>query len=288
MIRAPLIREFEQLPVPLNYYEGRGKKTFSLPLNILFFYRNGFEKQTLNPETNFHYRHVLIFNCGAPIAIMVDGSRIELRKDCFTLLLPYQYHRFINNSREGLSLLFITFEMEDNLPLLALRNLASSCPSGIFPLLQEALKTYNRQKEGELPFRIATILSKLLETNRELGEFAEKRDTPASKVVNEICRRLYEDRSLNISRLCGEMNFSEGYLRSVFKKSMGITLGRYIRESRLTEAMKYLSTSDKSVSEIAEFCGYDSIYSLSRSFRTHMGISPSAYRKERKREGITS
>ena len=84
------------------------------------------------------------------------------------------------------------------------------------------------------------------------------------------------------------MSYSEGYLRSVFKKSMGITLGRYILESRLTEAMKYLSATDKSISEIAELCGYDSIYTLSRSFRTHMGINPSTYRKERKKEGITS
>ena len=151
MIKASLIRRFEQLPIPVNYFEGRGKQTFSLPLNILFFYRNRFERQTLTPETNFHYRHVLIFNCGAPIAIMVDGSRIELHKDCFTLLLPYQYHRFINDSREGLSLLFLTFEMEENLPLLVLRNLAPLLPFGDSASPERGAEYLQQTKGGRTP-----------------------------------------------------------------------------------------------------------------------------------------
>lgn len=277
-----IVERFRDLPTPANYYEGKGKRSFSLPLNILFFYRDRFEEQYLEPGINFHYRHVLIFNCGSPIGIMVDGSLLELQTGCFTLLLPYQYHRFINDGQKGISMLFITFEMEENIPLYTIRNIAPPFPQSVLDLLNDAIGIYRKPEEEELPFCIATIVSKLLQSYDNLKVYPERKTPPPSKLVSEICRKLYNDHSMTIGQLSREMKYSEGYLRNTFKKTMGISLGRFLLESRLTEAMKYLVGTEKSISSIAGLTGYDNIYSFSRSFRTHMGMSPSTYRKRRR------
>lgn len=74
------------------------------------------------------------------------------------------------------------------------------------------------------------------------------------------------------------MNFSDSYLRRVFKRIMNITLGQYILEIKIFEAKKFLTLSDMSIGEIAEKIGYDNIYSFSRSFKKTIGIPPRDYR----------
>jgi len=284
MAEATVIGKFRSLPSPRDYYKGRGDSSFSLPLNILFFYRDRFDDTTLGLNTNFHYRHVLILNCGDAIRVMVDGSPLSLKTGCFLLLLPYQYHRFISDGQEGLSMLFITFEMEENLALISLRNLPHRFEPSVLEILNTAADLYHEQKSGELPFWVAALLARLLASAESVEGLQKPAGRETAGLVSELCRRIYRNRKLTIGDLSRETGYSEGYLRSTFRRTMNVSLGRYMLESRLTEAMKYLSTTDRSVSEIAELAGYDSIYSLSRSFRNHVGMTPTQYRKERNRK----
>lgn len=274
-----LIRRFRSLPTPSDYYKGRGEAGSETPQNILFFFRSRFDGSGLGLSNNFHYRHVLILNKGPLLRLAVDGALLELGRDSFLLLLPYQYHRFLNDGQGRLCLLFMTFEMEENLRLLPLRNRICPSPDSLPDLLGQALDSFLREESRELPHWAALMLLRLSGSGRrEPGPFPEK--IPGKPgLVSTLCRLIYEDRKVTVRDLSGKTGYSEGYLRSRFKQRMGVSLGRYILESRLSEAMKYLNATDKSISEIAELTGYDSIYSLSRSFRSHLGISPSVYRR---------
>jgi AraC-like DNA-binding protein len=59
-----------------------------------------------------------------------------------------------------------------------------------------------------------------------------------------------------------------------------VSLGRHVRALRLERASGLLRMSPARVTEIAEQCGYPSVYSFSRAFRTAYGCSPRAYRKD--------
>lgn len=270
------------MKTPHDYYKGIGKITFSPPQNILVFYRNRFKEKELGIDTNHHYRHVLIFNCGDVIRLMIDGSLSTLMEGQYILIFPYQYHRFLNDAQKELSLLFITFDMEEDLPLQSMRNLCLSYREDQVDALERAISLYHENKGNELTYRLAVILSNLeenldLKTVHLLHEAYDR-----SPIVTRICRLLYKNRKISILELSTELGYSETYLRRHFKEKMGITLGRFILESRLTEVMKYISTTDKTISEIAVLTGYESIYSLSRSFKNHIGISPSQYRNNQK------
>jgi AraC family transcriptional regulator of arabinose operon len=97
-------------------------------------------------------------------------------------------------------------------------------------------------------------------------------------LVMQILKTIYNDKSLTVKCLSHVLGYSESYLRAYFKKTMDLPLGRFIIEIRLTEAMRLLSRTDKQVTSIAELCGYDSVYAFSRSFKNHVGVSPSEYR----------
>lgn len=63
-----------------------------------------------------------------------------------------------------------------------------------------------------------------------------------------------------------------------FLNATGHTLGLEIRETRFALAKRLLSTTDSSVSAIANFCGYDSDSSLRKAFARHGELAPRQFR----------
>ena len=63
---------------------------------------------------------------------------------------------------------------------------------------------------------------------------------------------------------------------------MGIGLGAYVRRMRLHRARNLMLSTPQCLREIAEQCGYTSIYDFSRAFHREMGESPSRYRETRR------
>ena len=83
---------------------------------------------------------------------------------------------------------------------------------------------------------------------------------------------------LHLDALAKEFHISKSTLRRHFQSETGISLGEYIRRSRITRAMHLLGKEEKNIGEIAEVCGYSSIQAFSRAFREKSGMTPFAYR----------
>ncbi|MCH4886753.1 AraC family transcriptional regulator [Acidaminobacter sp. JC074] len=99
------------------------------------------------------------------------------------------------------------------------------------------------------------------------------------KSIDFVENNLIHDLSLeNCSRSAG---YSEYYYHKIFKSTVGLTLGEYIRKRRLTKASKMLLESSLSVFQVAINCGYNSTENFVRSFKKEHGISPLEHRKLR-------
>jgi AraC-like DNA-binding protein len=85
--------------------------------------------------------------------------------------------------------------------------------------------------------------------------------------------------ALTIAELADTLGYSVSHLRAVFRTRLGISLGRYIRESRLSEAAKLLQSSDLKISEVAEKSGFESLFAFSRAFKKAYGMPPKTYGK---------
>lgn len=75
-----------------------------------------------------------------------------------------------------------------------------------------------------------------------------------------------------------------GMSRSNFAKKFQSEIGRtpidYLRDWRLMRARRMLTSTEFSIEDIAEKCGYDSVPSFSKLFKNRFNIGPSGYRKK--------
>ena len=84
---------------------------------------------------------------------------------------------------------------------------------------------------------------------------------------------------LSIADVASISNISEVYFRKLFKEKYGISPSEYVAELRITKAKDLLLNQDVNISEIADQCGFSSIYSFSRAFKDIVGMSPNKFRK---------
>ncbi|MEI6783266.1 MAG: AraC family transcriptional regulator [Verrucomicrobiota bacterium] len=71
------------------------------------------------------------------------------------------------------------------------------------------------------------------------------------------------------------------YFGRLFKKETGLRPMEWLNQRRLQMASQHLSSTSKSVAEIAQECGFADQFYFSRVFRHHFNQSPLQYRKER-------
>lgn len=70
------------------------------------------------------------------------------------------------------------------------------------------------------------------------------------------------------------MCFSKPYFSKYFRRMSGMTFSEYLNIVRVSEAVKMLSTGDRSIGEIALASGFGTIRSFNRIFRRYTGFTP--------------
>lgn len=80
---------------------------------------------------------------------------------------------------------------------------------------------------------------------------------------------------LELSRMVGLNDFK---LKKGFKEIFGHTVFGYLHEVRMQEAKKLLLDQQKSICEVAEYCGYQYVQHFSTAFKKRFGITPGGMR----------
>ena len=86
------------------------------------------------------------------------------------------------------------------------------------------------------------------------------------------------DPELNVQSIAKRVGVHRTSLPRLFQETYGQTTSDYILEKRLQSACQQLRGTTRKVSEVAGMCGFENLSSFSRSFRRHVGLSPTAYR----------
>lgn len=89
------------------------------------------------------------------------------------------------------------------------------------------------------------------------------------------------EKKLSLDMISGESYINKYYLCRLFKNTVGTTVGEYINYVRMRKAEEMLSTTSKSVTDIALSTGFSSVQYLGRLFRHYRGCSPTEFRKRK-------
>ena len=73
--------------------------------------------------------------------------------------------------------------------------------------------------------------------------------------------------------------FSKSYGYALFKKHLGESFSRSLRNVRVAKAEEALKNTTASISEIAYLCGFGSLSTFSKVFKEKYGNSPTKYRR---------
>jgi len=100
-------------------------------------------------------------------------------------------------------------------------------------------------------------------------------------------RRIFSHIELNIENpirvndLARVVNMSSGHLSRTFKRSLGLTLHRYIMQKRVERARTLMLSTSDGLSLIARTCGLCDQAHLTRAFRRMAGETPARWRRAR-------
>jgi AraC family transcriptional regulator len=86
------------------------------------------------------------------------------------------------------------------------------------------------------------------------------------------------DRDIKLADLAGAIGMSQFHFCHMFKQSIGTSPYQYLLQQRIERAKQLLKQTDRSVTEIALDCGFNSHSHLSKQFRQLTGLTPKAYR----------
>lgn len=104
-----------------------------------------------------------------------------------------------------------------------------------------------------------------------------------TELIREIHRQLTEhlDQRFTIETLSKQYLINTSTLKEVFKTVYGLPIATYMREYRMTQAMKLLRETSIPISEIADRVGYETQGKFSKAFKDVAQMLPTEYRRTR-------
>lgn len=109
----------------------------------------------------------------------------------------------------------------------------------------------------------------------------ETRETIIEAVHNQMMKS--PNQYWTLQEMAELSGYSPSHFSAIYSKYYGHSPIHAILQKRLDMAEQMLVYSQSSIGEIAEYCGFKSIYYFSKYFKKHYGISPREFIKKRKK-----
>ncbi|MBN2712587.1 MAG: helix-turn-helix transcriptional regulator [Planctomycetes bacterium] len=283
-----LLESVKSLPEPAGFTVGITGQAPFMPFNILSFHR---EREML-----IKYRQVFLKSRWQLMValegsgdVIVDGRLLHLEKKSAMLVFPHQSHYYADLQGDDLHWLFITFEMKDcDSSIELLKNRTFALTDNTREYLANGLDCYHKHGSkpyygNEIAYWLGLCLSEFTRKAESVSAGVKKKGiyNPKQELINRISTYIHSNvsRQITLEEIADEVSLSTSHLCAIFKKHLNVSLGRFIRQTKTHIACGLLISSDMNITEIAEYCGAETVYAFSRAFKNMTGLSPLAYRK---------
>ncbi len=278
-----------EIPEPRSFFTGVRSTDTLFPDNIIAYYRSLIsDLKSSHVSANYHHRFELLVVMERGGTIRVGDSQYRLESGEAFLIFPNQFHIYSGADEKSCGWFFCTFNLLNSHLAQSLRDSPRRLDTETLERLHRLLGAYvyprQQKPEGlEICHLLAEFLRAMLACPKIPAARCDLRqsDDPHSLITEKINAHVRENlnKSITISELADSLGYSVSYLRAVFRDRLGVSLGRYIRESRLSEAAQLLQEPGIRVTDAAKRCGFDSLVVFSRAFKNTFGISPKDYSK---------
>ena len=249
-----------------QFYESKGNDYFRIV-----------RSNTSNYPPHLHFCYELIVcTQGELTATVNNAQKYDLKSRDAVLVFPSQIHALSSAGAHHFAIIFAPKYVEaydaDRQGLVPASNRLH--------LTEDLMSDLQALRESTPKYEIMGSLYKAC------GYF-HKSASYVSSIVGDshIISKIFAFLEKNFNKKCSletlakETGYEYTYLSHCFKNFTGISYTKYVRMMRLNYAGVLLGKTKSSVLECAIECGYASLRSFNRNFKSYYGITPHDYRK---------
>ena len=241
--------------------------------------------KTLGYISHLHHHIELGFVKSGHTKVSIDSNGYDVESGDIIVVFPNQIHRFETIERERYILLLVNPDMLPELnkqftTTLPVSNLIKGAARD--KELSELIESISETYFSNEPYKDAILRGYLLAFFGKLLRKTELRDVQScdyhvlGMILNYCITN--SDKNLSLGMLESELHISTYYISHIMSSKLHIGFNDYINSLRVSNACKYLLRTDKSVTEIMEIVGFNTLRTFNRAFFKQTGVTPSAYR----------
>ena len=237
-------------------------------------------------EREIHTYHEILFCMDANATLFTEKQQTKLQGDVLFLIPKGTYHFFSVENKETfprLKIYFVADVLEDTpcREVLSDMRIIDNIDGNILLLLKKLCRIME-EGSGDKPgfYAYSAFLMLLSELDQSLGK-AHKQETATANKLDDLLKYIAENLSADLSvvALAKKMHASASTVTHLFKKTLGISVHRYVTQRRLVYGQSLILAGNKP-SKIYADCGYSDYSSFYKAYISFFGYPPSAENKD--------
>ena len=225
--------------------------------------------------------------------ILGDNTPLSFDESDFVIVPPDTYHQIVESDSTGARFImaFSLRVKEARLAKLLSERLSAPRPYRESPHMRSLLSVILQKNYHDEPLRKESITSLVecffFEVLEQICPAVTSSSTPpapfpeAEKKVSEIERFLHEYNGigLRVTDVSRRFGISERHLSRLFSEVRGYSPRDAINREKLKKIEELVTSTDLSLSEISELCGFSDEYAMNKFFRRLNRVNLSEFRR---------
>lgn len=241
--------------------------------------------KTLGYVSHLHYNIELALVKKGKTKVTVDSVVYNVEEGDLIIVFPNQMHRFETIDREKYILLIVNPDLLSELTKIFISGIPTSnlikggaLDPELWSLAQSISKTYSEDE----PYKDTVLHGYLLAFFGKLLPRLTIKDVPSKEcnVLGSILNYCINnsDKPLSLDLLEKELHISKYYISHTMSSKLQMGFNDYVNSLRVSNACRLLQKTDKSITEISDLVGFNTLRTFNRAFLKQMGMTPSEYR----------
>lgn len=253
---------------------------------------------------HYHTEHELFLILEGEMVFTVEQKQFVLQKGDAIFIPPMLLHGARKRAGESGRFMALVFSDEMIRSQLSGLNMDAKSPMAsldyVYPVYRDkeenaalfrALRFLPPKEEYDMDECELTVIGVLFLLWQQLYNLCFSRVIPEKnkKSARDMEKVLYYMQEhyaeeITLQELAYVSGFSTGYFGHYFQRVMGCSPFSYLTNVRIAHACRYLTDTDKKITDIAAMTGFPNISYFNRTFLKKNGITPSNFRKQQKKE----
>lgn len=222
----------------------------------------------------------------------INGASYDLQKDQIFLIYPNTTAYYCADYDEPWTYAFISFHGNKAEQYMRQAGFSPECCARdcIFPtcqyvdIVRDMLTTHQLTLTNEL--RRVSMLFQLVSMLTDSHLSLSKSDVPHEYLPETYFEhalqyiQLNYHKNIQIQDIADYIGITRSYLHHIFTRKENLSPQKFLLNYRVAKAKELLSTTDTRIKDVALNVGYADSLAFSKIFRSHTGLSPSAYREQ--------